>query len=170
VTARDLQRKDGQWTRAKGFDTFCPIGPWIDTEFDPTDALINCYVNGERRQMASSRDMVFRIPQLIAYASSIMTLEPGDLLMTGTPAGVGPLLPGDRVEVKGEPPGEPHRRSEPTKRVMHPAVPAGAAIRIMAPGGSGGPALPAVIRRFYAIMPHNTNGCGGRACPWHKEL
>jgi 2-keto-4-pentenoate hydratase/2-oxohepta-3-ene-1,7-dioic acid hydratase in catechol pathway len=99
VTARDLQRRDGQWSRAKGFDTFCPLGPWIETEFDPADALITCHVNGEMRQMGSTRDMVFQIRQLIAYASSVMTLEPGDLLLTGTPAGVSPLLPGDVVEV-----------------------------------------------------------------------
>lgn len=99
VTARDLQRRDGQWTRAKGFDTFCPIGPWIETDFDPADALVTCYVNGEMRQMGSTRDMVFGVRQLIAYASSVMTLEPGDLLFTGTPAGVGPLQPGDVVEV-----------------------------------------------------------------------
>ncbi len=79
VTARDLQRRDGQWTRGKGFDTFCPIGPWIETEFDPADALITCHVNGEMRQMASTRDMVFRVNQLIAFASSVMTLEPGDI-------------------------------------------------------------------------------------------
>jgi len=102
VTARDLQRRDGQWTRSKGFDTFCPIGPWIETEFDPADALINLHVNGELRQMASTRDMVFRVNHLVAFASSVMTLEPGDILMTGTPAGVGPLLPGDRVEVSIE--------------------------------------------------------------------
>lgn len=100
VTARDLQRRDNQWTRAKGFDTFCPLGPWIDTEFDPTDVMITCYVNGEMRQMASTHDMVFQPPQLIAFTSSFMTLEPGDVIMTGTPAGVGPLLPGDTVEVK----------------------------------------------------------------------
>ena len=99
VTARDLQRRDGQWTRGKGFDSFCPVGPWISTDFDPADALITCHVNGDMRQMASTRDMVFNIRQLIAYASSVMTLEPGDLLFTGTPAGVGPLLPGDIVEV-----------------------------------------------------------------------
>lgn len=99
VTARDLQRKDGQWTRAKGFDTFCPIGPWIETEFDPADAMITCHVNGELRQMASTRDMVFNVNTLVAFASSVMTLEPGDLLMTGTPAGVGPLETGDTVEV-----------------------------------------------------------------------
>jgi 2-keto-4-pentenoate hydratase/2-oxohepta-3-ene-1,7-dioic acid hydratase in catechol pathway len=99
VTARDLQRRDGQWTRGKGFDTFCPIGPWIDTEFDPTDALITCHVNGEMRQMGSTRDMVFTVRQLIAFASSFMALLPGDVLLTGTPAGVSPLLPGDVVEV-----------------------------------------------------------------------
>ncbi len=98
VTARDLQRRDGQWTRSKGFDSFCPLGPWIETEFDPSDALITCHVNGEMRQMASSRDMVFRVNQLIAFASSIMTLDPGDIIMTGTPSGVGPLVPGDSVE------------------------------------------------------------------------
>jgi 2-keto-4-pentenoate hydratase/2-oxohepta-3-ene-1,7-dioic acid hydratase in catechol pathway len=99
VTARDLQRRDGQWTRGKGFDTFCPIGPWIETEFDPSDALITCRVNDELRQMASTRDMIFSVPTLIAYASSVMTLEPGDLLMTGTPAGVGRLHPNDIVEI-----------------------------------------------------------------------
>lgn len=99
VTARDLQRRDGQWTRSKGFDTFCPLGPWVQNDFDPADALITCHVNGELRQMASTHDMVFSVRQLIAYASSVMTLEPGDLLLTGTPAGVGPLQPGDRVEV-----------------------------------------------------------------------
>lgn len=99
VTARDLQNRDGQWTRAKGFDTFCPIGPWLETEFDPADAIITCHVNGEMRQMASTRDMVFNVRQLIAYISSIMTLEPGDMIMTGTPAGVGPLNSGDMIEI-----------------------------------------------------------------------
>jgi len=99
VTARDLQRSDGQWTRAKGFDTFCPIGPWIETEFDPSDALINCHVNDEMRQMASTRDMVFTPRQLIAFASSVMTLEAGDLILTGTPAGVSPITHGDTVKV-----------------------------------------------------------------------
>jgi len=99
VTARDLQRSDGQWTRAKGFDTSCPVGPWFETAFDPADAMITCYVNGEMRQMASTRDMVFNVRQLIAFISSVMTLEAGDLIFTGTPAGVGPLTPGDVVEV-----------------------------------------------------------------------
>ncbi len=100
VTARDLQQTDGQWTRAKGFDTFCPFGPWIDTDFDPADALITCRVNGQMRQLASTRDMVFNIGVLVAYISSVMTLEPGDLVFTGTPAGVSPLQPGDIVEVE----------------------------------------------------------------------
>lgn len=99
VTARDLQRRDGQWTRGKGFDTFCPLGPWIETDFDPADSVIACYVNGEMRQMGSTRDMVFSVRQLVAFASSVMTLEPGDILMTGTPAGVGPLRAGDTIEV-----------------------------------------------------------------------
>jgi 2-keto-4-pentenoate hydratase/2-oxohepta-3-ene-1,7-dioic acid hydratase in catechol pathway len=99
VTARDLQRRDGQWTRGKGFDTFCPLGPWIETEFDPADALITCHVNGEMRQMASTRDMLFNVRQLIAYVSSIMTIEPEDVLMTGTPAGVGLLQAGDIVQI-----------------------------------------------------------------------
>lgn len=103
VTARDLQRSDGQWTRAKGFDTFCPFGPWIDTDFDPSDALITCRVSGQPRQMASTRDMVFSVGTLIAFVSSVMTLEPGDILFTGTPAGVGPLKDGDEavVEIEG---------------------------------------------------------------------
>jgi 2-keto-4-pentenoate hydratase/2-oxohepta-3-ene-1,7-dioic acid hydratase in catechol pathway len=100
VTARDLQKSDGQWTRAKGFDTFCPFGPWVDTDFDPADALITCRVNGQMRQLASTRDMVFSVGVLIAYISSVMTLEPGDLIFTGTPAGVSQLNHGDTVEVE----------------------------------------------------------------------
>ncbi len=99
VTARDLQRRDGQWTRGKGFDTFCPLGPWIETELDPSDVLITCHVNGELRQMASTQEMIFSIPQLIAYISSTMTLEPGDVILTGTPSGIGPLINGDTVEI-----------------------------------------------------------------------
>jgi len=99
VTARDLQRSDTQWTRGKGFDTFCPLGPWIETEFDAADALITCRVDDEMRQMASTRDMVFTIPQLIVYISTIMTLEPGDLILTGTPSGVGDLAPGNKVSI-----------------------------------------------------------------------
>lgn len=100
VTARDLQKSDGQWTRAKSFDTFCPFGPWIDTDFVPSDALVTCRVNGQMRQLASTRDMVFSVGVLIAYISSVMTLEPGDLIFTGTPAGVSQLQAGDTVEVE----------------------------------------------------------------------
>lgn len=98
VTARDLQRRDGQWTRGKSFDTFCPLGPWIETELDPADTLITCRVNEEMRQMASTREMVFTVAQLVAFSSTVMTLFPGDVIMTGTPAGVGPIKPGDVVE------------------------------------------------------------------------
>jgi 2-keto-4-pentenoate hydratase/2-oxohepta-3-ene-1,7-dioic acid hydratase in catechol pathway len=102
ITARDLQKTDGQWTRAKGFDTFCSFGPWIDTEFDASDAVVTCRVNGQMRQMASTRDMVFNVSTLIAYISSVMTLEPGDIIFTGTPAGVGILKNGDVVDVEIE--------------------------------------------------------------------
>jgi 2-keto-4-pentenoate hydratase/2-oxohepta-3-ene-1,7-dioic acid hydratase in catechol pathway len=102
VTARDLQRQDGQWTRGKGFDTFCPLGPWIETDLDPADALITCSVNGQLRQMASTRDLVFPVRQLVAFISSVMTLEAGDVILTGTPSGVGPLLDGDVVTVEIE--------------------------------------------------------------------
>jgi len=117
VTARDLQRRDGQWTRGKGFDTFCPVGPWIETDFDPADALITCRVNGDVRQMGSTREMVFNIAQIIAFISSVMTLEPGDLILTGTPAGVGPLTNGDVVEIEIEGLGKLHNpvRSEPAR-------------------------------------------------------
>ncbi|MBK9924252.1 MAG: fumarylacetoacetate hydrolase family protein [Anaerolineales bacterium] len=106
VTARDLQKTDDQWTRAKGFDTFCPFGPWIDTEFDPADAVVTVRVNGQMRQMASTRDMVFNVGVLVAYISSVMTLEPGDLIFTGTPSGVGVLKDGDEVSVEIEGLGE----------------------------------------------------------------
>lgn len=102
VSARDLQRRDGQWTRAKGFDTFAPLGPCIETELDPGDLPITCRVSGEVRQEASTADMVFDVPTLIEYVTAIMTLEPGDVLLTGTPSGVGPLSPGDIVEVEVE--------------------------------------------------------------------
>jgi 2-keto-4-pentenoate hydratase/2-oxohepta-3-ene-1,7-dioic acid hydratase in catechol pathway len=102
VTARDLQKTDEQWTRAKGFDTFCPFGPWIDTDFNIADALITCKVSGQPRQMASTRDVVFSVPTLVAYISSVMTLEPGDLIFTGTPSGVGALEDGNEVVVEIE--------------------------------------------------------------------
>jgi 2-keto-4-pentenoate hydratase/2-oxohepta-3-ene-1,7-dioic acid hydratase in catechol pathway len=100
VTARDLQKKDGQWTRAKGFDTFCPVGPVVSDEVDPEAGLtIETRVNGELRQHGSTLDFIFSIPQLLAYITAAITLEPGDLVLTGTPSGVGPLKAGDRVEV-----------------------------------------------------------------------
>ena len=100
VTARDLQKSDGQWSRAKGFDTFCPVGPRIAEELDWRELEVIGRVNGEERQHAQATDMVFSIPELLAYISEVMTLEPGDLVATGTPAGVGPLAPGDVVEVE----------------------------------------------------------------------
>lgn len=103
VTARDLQRRDGQWTRAKGFDTFCPLGPAIETELDPAEGLaVVSRVNGEERQRGSTADMVFGVPEIVEFVTSVMTLLPGDVILTGTPPGVGPLLPGDRVEVEVE--------------------------------------------------------------------
>jgi len=99
VTARDLQQADGQWSRAKGFDTFCPIGPWIETDLDVEDARITCSVDGVLRQAGSTNDMVHDIATLIAYISSIMTLIPGDVILTGTPAGVGPIVAGNNVSV-----------------------------------------------------------------------
>jgi len=102
VTARDLQRSDGQWSRAKGFDTFAPLGPWIVTELDPTDLNVVCRVNGQVKQQASTADMVFKIPQLIEYITAAMTLEPGDVILTGTPDGVSRIQSGDQVEVEVE--------------------------------------------------------------------
>ena len=100
VTARDLQKKDGQWTRAKGFDSFCPVGPWVSDEVDPAAGLeIETHVNGELRQHGSTADFIFGIPELLVYITAAITLEPGDLVLTGTPAGVGPLNAGDCVEV-----------------------------------------------------------------------
>ncbi len=105
ISARDLQRRDGQWARAKGFDTFCPLGPWLVTglsEREVADLAVICRVNGEVRQSGHTSEMVFSPAQLITYTASIMTLEPGDVIMTGTPAGVSPLHPGDVVEVEIE--------------------------------------------------------------------
>jgi 2-keto-4-pentenoate hydratase/2-oxohepta-3-ene-1,7-dioic acid hydratase in catechol pathway len=99
VTARDLQATDGQWGRAKGFDTFCPLGPWIVTDIDPGDLAIECEVNERIRQDGSTADMVRSVPELVSWISSVMTLIPGDVILTGTPAGVGPLHPGDLVTV-----------------------------------------------------------------------
>ncbi len=100
VTARDLQRRDSQWTRAKGFDTFCPVGPVARAPDDLTTLALVTRVNGKERQRATAAEMVFPIPDLLAYVSKVMTLEAGDLVATGTPAGVGKLSPGDEVEVE----------------------------------------------------------------------
>ncbi len=100
VTARDLQRSDGQWTRAKGFDSFCPLGPWIVTDLDATDIEVRCEVDGEVRQLGRTSQMVFDVPTLISYISHVMTLLPGDVVLTGTPAGVGPLTDGAVVTVQ----------------------------------------------------------------------
>ncbi|MGE5552599.1 MAG: fumarylacetoacetate hydrolase family protein [Betaproteobacteria bacterium] len=99
VTARDLQRRDGQWTRAKSFDTFAPLGKEVVSGLDPSDLLVECYVNGERRQSSSTRNLIFSVPELVSFVSRIMTLHPGDVIATGTPPGVGQLRPGDVVEV-----------------------------------------------------------------------
>jgi len=102
VSARDLQKTDGQWGRAKGFDTFCPLGPWITTGIDASDLAIQCRVNGELRQDSRTSLMVHGITELVTWISNVMTLLPGDVIITGTPAGVGPLNDGDRVNVSIE--------------------------------------------------------------------
>lgn len=102
VTARDLQRKDGQWTRGKGFDTFGPVGPWVDTEYDPVNRAVRCSVNGELRQDSNTALMIHSVERILAYITAFMTLEPGDIVMTGTPAGVGPVEPGDTMTVEVE--------------------------------------------------------------------
>ena len=103
VSERDMQKGDGQWTRAKGFDSFCPLGPWIETDLaglglDPADLEITCTVDGEPRQRGRTSQLIFGIPRLISHVSQVMTLLPGDVILTGTPAGVGPIRPGQRVE------------------------------------------------------------------------
>jgi len=102
ITAQDLIDADGLWTRGKGFDTFCALGPAIATGLDPAELLITCKINGETRQMSSTHDMLFSVPKIVAFVSSIMTLWPGDAILTGTPAGVGQLADGDVVEIEIE--------------------------------------------------------------------
>ena len=99
VTARDLQRKDGQFTRAKGFDSFCPLGPWVETDLDVSDLRVQTFLNGEVKQDGRTSDLIFDVPTLIAHVTSVMTLLPGDVILTGTPEGVGPMNPGDEVEI-----------------------------------------------------------------------
>jgi 2-keto-4-pentenoate hydratase/2-oxohepta-3-ene-1,7-dioic acid hydratase in catechol pathway len=102
VTARDIQKKDGQWTRAKSFDTFCPVGPWIETDLDADDLLVESYLNGRRKQSSRTSQFIFNVNHLVSFISHVMTLEPGDLIITGTPAGIGPMQPGDEIEVRIE--------------------------------------------------------------------
>ena len=102
VTARDLQKADGQWSRAKGFDTFCPVGPWIVTDYDYSDVLVEGILNEKVMQSGRTAQMIFRIPFLISYISSVMTLMPGDIISTGTPSGIAPMKAGDRIEVRIE--------------------------------------------------------------------
>jgi len=102
VSERYAQRDDGQWTRAKGFDTFAPIGPWIETEVDPDDLRIEARLNGETRQSARTRDLIFDVDELVNFISGVMTLLPGDIIATGTPSGIGRMNPGDVVEVEIE--------------------------------------------------------------------
>jgi 2-keto-4-pentenoate hydratase/2-oxohepta-3-ene-1,7-dioic acid hydratase in catechol pathway len=102
VSDRHNQRDDGQWTRAKGYDTFAPLGPWIETEIEPDDLKLETYLNGQRRQSARTSDLIFGVPRLISFISGVMTLLPGDVIATGTPSGVCPMNPGDTVEVRIE--------------------------------------------------------------------
>jgi len=106
VTARDLQAKDGQWTRAKGFDTFCPLGPWIETGLDPADVQLTTAVNEEVKQESRTSLLIHDIPALVSYVTAVMTMLPGDVLLTGTPAGVGPIVAGDSVSISIEGIGE----------------------------------------------------------------
>ena len=99
VTARDLQGKDKQFTRSKGFDTFAPVGPWIETELNPADLKVESYLNGERKQSGSTKDLVFSVFQQVSFISNVMTLLPGDIIATGTPAGIGPMRVGDTIEI-----------------------------------------------------------------------
>jgi 2-keto-4-pentenoate hydratase/2-oxohepta-3-ene-1,7-dioic acid hydratase in catechol pathway len=99
VTARDFQQADGQWTRAKGHDSFCPLGPWVETDLDVSAVGVRCFVDGEVRQDGSTKDLLHDVPAVIEWISAFMTLLPGDVILTGTPAGVGPLAPGNAVTV-----------------------------------------------------------------------
>ncbi|NOT34932.1 MAG: fumarylacetoacetate hydrolase family protein [Candidatus Eisenbacteria bacterium] len=100
VSARNYQKLDGQWTRAKGFDTFAPLGPWVALGCDPSDQAVKCRVNGVERQHGHTRDLLFPVPELVSFISGIMTLQPGDVIATGTPAGIGPVEIGDHIEIE----------------------------------------------------------------------
>ena len=118
VSARDLQQRDGQWSRAKGFDSFCPLGPWIVPGMPSPETRVACYVNGALRQESTIDSLIFPIPRLIEHVSAVMTLQPGDVILTGTPAGVGPLQPGDTVRVEV---GESGRLENPVIAESSPA-------------------------------------------------
>lgn len=102
VTARDIQKKDGQWTRAKSFDTFCPLGPWIETDLDPSDVPVESFLNGKRMQSSRTSQLIFSVDRLVSFISGVMTLLPGDVILTGTPAGIGRMRPGDEIEIRIE--------------------------------------------------------------------
>ncbi len=103
VSARDLQSADGQWTRAKGFDTFAAVGPCIETELEPGNVDMETYLNGELKQQGNTSDLIYSVPEVISFISNVMTLLPSDVIATGTPSGIGPMYPGDTVEIKIEP-------------------------------------------------------------------
>ena len=103
VTARDHQRDDGQWARGKGHDTFGPTGPSIETDLDPGNVVVNTYLNDELKQQQNTSDLIFSVPEMISFISCVMTLLPGDVIATGTPSGIGPMKPGDTVEIRIEP-------------------------------------------------------------------
>jgi 2-keto-4-pentenoate hydratase/2-oxohepta-3-ene-1,7-dioic acid hydratase in catechol pathway len=102
VTARDLQSRDSQWTRSKSFDTFCPVGPWIETAIDPARVKVESYLNGGLKQSSDTGNLIFSAAKLVSFVSGVMTLLPGDIISTGTPYGVGPMLPGDEIEIRIE--------------------------------------------------------------------
>jgi 2-keto-4-pentenoate hydratase/2-oxohepta-3-ene-1,7-dioic acid hydratase in catechol pathway len=102
VTERDMQTRDGQWTRAKGFDTFCPVGPVITDEIDPNAADVKSFLNGELKQHSNTKNLIFNIGQIVEFVTSVMTLLPGDMIATGTPSGVGPMKPGDEIVIEIE--------------------------------------------------------------------
>ncbi len=113
VTARDLQARDGQWARAKGFDTFCPLGPWIETDLDASDVQLTTTVNGEVKQSSRTSLLIYDIATLVSYVTAVMTMLPGDVLLTGTPEGIGPIVAGDERHSVRRGPGltrEPRRR------------------------------------------------------------
>lgn len=114
VTARDLQRKDGQWTRGKSFDTFAPVGPWVETALDPRNAPVRAYLNGELKQSSNTANFIFDVPYMVSFITRVMPLFPGDIIATGTPSGIGPMKPGDTIEIEIE--GIGHLRNTVTRK------------------------------------------------------